>query len=351
MPIIDAGAYSQTNTEYLLTMLIDLSGDDKFYEKNDVFFFNIYLGDKYISFPGVINHFHVCRYMDYGYLFAIFHTVLRKDVIGDNVSFPDYEDTCLTLLWTAQEDCNDHITAALNYANEVIQNMEFATGKAIPVGLGEIQRQSNFEVAHVKVIEGIVDRISLQHERLHIPTLSPQIAPILNALMGFDDEYEKIRDTEPVKLVNHAGRWQQKAIRAHGNGEYADCVVCSAIWAETFLVRITAELMALDGDPIANLKAEMQRGIPQFLNRYLGSKFLKGNWDHTSEATKVGKWYQMAYGLRSRVMHEGYMPTSNEAYDCYETTHEFVRQVSKEIGELKDPKLSVVTRFFKHMPV
>lgn len=350
MPILDAGAYSQPNTEYLLSMLVDLSGDETFHEKNDVFFFNLYLGDKYVSFPEGMSHFHVCRNMDYGYLFAIFHTVRRQDVIGENVMFPDYEDTCLTLLWTAQSDCNDHVTAALNYADEVIRNLEFATGKAIPIGLGEIQRQSNFEVAHVKVSKGVVDRISLQHDRKHVPILTSRIAPILNALMGFDDEYEKIKNTEPAKSVTHAGRWQQKAIRAHGSGEYADCVICSAIWAETFLVRITAELMALVGEPIADLKVEMQRGIPQFLNRYLGSKFLKGNWDHTSTVTHVGKWYQTAYGLRSRVMHEGYLPTSDEAYDCYEITHAFVRQVSNEIGKLKDPRLTIATRFFKHMP-
>lgn len=44
------------------------------------------------------------------------------------------------------------------------------------------------------------------------------------------------------------------------------------------------------------------------------------------------------------------MPTSKEAYDCYETTHEFVHHVSKEIGKLKDPRLVAATRFFKHMP-
>jgi hypothetical protein len=199
MPILDAGAYSQPNTEYLLSMLVDISGDEAFHEKNDVFFFNLYLGDKYVSFPEGMSHFHVCRNMDYGYLFAIFHTVRRQDVIGENVMFPDYRDTCLTLLWTAESDCNDHVTAALNYADEVIRNLEFATGKAIPIGLGEIQRQSNFEVAHVKVIKGVVDRISLQHDRKHVPTLTPKIAPILNALMGFDDEYETIKNTEPVK--------------------------------------------------------------------------------------------------------------------------------------------------------
>jgi hypothetical protein len=200
-------------------------------------------------------------------------------------------------------------------------------------------RQSNFEIARVKVIKGMVDRISLQHDRKHVPTLTPKIAPVLNALMGFDDQYATIKNTEPVKSITHAGRWQQKAIRAHGSGEYADCVVCSAIWAETFLVRMTVELMALVGEPIADLKAEMQRGIPQFLNRNLGSKFVKGNWDHTSTITHIGKWYQTAYALRSRVVHEGYLPTADEAYDCYETTHEFVRQVSKEIGKLKDPGL------------
>lgn len=350
MPIIDAGAYSQSNTEYILSLLIGISDDEDFYEKNDVFYFNIYLGDRYVSFAEAMNHFHVCRNMDYGYLFAIFHTVRRQDVIGENVMFPDYRDTCLTLLWTAETDCNDHVTAALNYADEVIRNLEFATGKAIPIGLGEVQRQSNFEVAQVKVTKGMVDRISLQHDRTHVPILTPQIVPILNALMGFDDGYETIKNTEPVKLVATAGRWQQKAIRAYGMGEYSDCVVCSAIWAETFLVRITAELMVLVGEPIADLKAEMQRGIPQFLNRYLGSKFLKGNWDHTSMNTHVGRWYQTSYALRSRIMHEGHLPTANEAYDCYETTHVFVRQVSKEIGRLKDPRLAVATRFFTNMP-
>lgn len=350
MPILDAGAYSQPNTEYVLDLLVELSGDDQFHAKYDTFFFNLYLGDKYVSFPKGMQHFHVCKHTEYGYLFAIFHTVLRRDVIGNNVMFPDYKDTCVTLLWTAKSDNNDHVTAALNYADEVIRNVEFATGKAIPIGLGEIQRQSNFEVAHINVNNGTVDRISLQNERNHVPALTPRIAPILNALMGFDDEYEKIKDTEPVRLVNHAGRWQQKAIRAHGSGEYADCVVCSAIWAETFLVRITGELMALSGNPIAELKAEMQRGIPQFLNRYLGSKFLKGNWDHTSKDTDVGKWYQTAYNLRSRVVHEGYIPTSDEAYECYERTHEFVRTVSNQIGKLKDPKLAMTTRFFNKMP-
>lgn len=61
MPILDAGAYSQPNTEYLLDMLVDLSGDKRFHEKNDVFFFNLYLGDKYVSFPKGMSHFHVCR--------------------------------------------------------------------------------------------------------------------------------------------------------------------------------------------------------------------------------------------------------------------------------------------------
>ncbi|MDQ4408672.1 hypothetical protein RBU00_22980 [Rhizobium sp. AN63] len=261
---------------------MSLSGDEAFHEKNDVFFFNLYLGDQYVAFPNGMSRFHLCRNMDYGYLFAIFHTVRRQDVIGENVMFPDYRDTCLTLLWTAESDCNDHITAALNYADEVIRNLEFATGRAIPIGLGEMQRQSNFEVAHVKVVEGIVDRISLQHDRRHVPTLTPEIAPILNALMGFDDEYEKIKNSEPVKSVTHAGRWQQKAIRAHGSGEYADCVICSAVWAETFLVRITSEAHGSTGRAHRRPKSRAATGDPaipeplsriEVFERKLGSHF------------------------------------------------------------------------------
>jgi hypothetical protein len=97
------------------------------------------------------------------------------------------------------------------------------------------------------------------------------------------------------------------------------------------------------------MENELARGLPRFLNRYLGSKFLKGNWDHKSNRTEVGVWYQQCYTLRNRVVHAGHLPTNEEAINCYEKTHNFVRSITTQVGGLKDKRLLPIISLLSQM--
>jgi hypothetical protein len=320
-----------------------------FFVDKHVYFFNIALGDKFLNYAQGPNIFHVCRNTSDGYMFAVFHRVNRKDVIGENVFSADYMDDCITLVWTAPDFQDKHVDRALKYADEISKNIEFVTGCRFPIPLGELQHPTNFEVAECRVRDQVVDRVSLQHVRTGLPVISPKIVPQLGALMGFNDDFDKTLSIEPYKSMYIAGRWQQKAIRSHSAGEYSECVISCAIWSEIFLVSLSVELLRLVSEPILDVENALSRGLPQFLNRYLGSKFLKGNWDHKNKNTDVGMWYQNCYYMRNNIVHAGYIPSNYEAITCYETTHCFVKIVTRQTASLKDVRLKPVTEVLSAM--
>lgn len=349
MPIFDARDYSEENTSYISKVLQDISDEPSFFEENMIFYFNIYLGDKFFISPDGVSPFHVFRNMEFGYLIAVFHSVARSAVFDRIDSFQENIDDCITLVWTAREFDESQVHLAIQFADEIARNIELATGAPLPIGLGDAQRPTNFEVAYANIGEEKKGRISLRDERSKIPRLSTNGLAVVDALMGFNASYEKWMEKNPVSSIAVAARWQQKAIRALGSAEYADCIICCAVWAEIFLVQVTVNLMILNGEPINDLRSEVSRGLPQFLNRFLGSKFLKGNWDHTSANTEIGEWYSSCYELRSRVAHEGHIPSSDDARKVYDITHKFVRSISKQLGELRQKELEPISSFFREM--
>jgi hypothetical protein len=306
MPIIDAGDYSQPNTSYLISFIAKMNQDKDYFKNRNLYYFNVYLGDRYFHFEHGVGHMHVCNSALNEPMFAVFHKVERSQVIGSNVYYKSYLDDCITMVWTGETFADESVDMAFKFLDQVAKNIELATGCHLPIPLGELQHQTNIEVAEFRVRDGVVDRISLQHERGGIPILGPEVGERLAGIMGFVPEYNLSIASEPMSSISVAARWQQKALRSHSIGEYSECVISCAIWSEIFLVRVTAELNRLKGAEIVDIEGELSRGLPRFLNKHLGSRFLKGNWDHKIDTTPVGLWYRDCYSLRNKIAHTGH---------------------------------------------
>jgi hypothetical protein len=337
MAFIDGESYSHENIQDTLRELRGLLfADGQRYGDQVIYYFNIFLGGEFLKFESAEHKFHVYRYREFGHQFAIFHQIPRNYVLQTDI---DVLDTCITILWTAKEVAVDQIMSGVLLADEIIRNIELITGKAFPVPLGPLQIPTPFEIAQFVVGESTIRKIRSDEKGELLPKFNDAVAQALYALQGFDKDYNELMERSPYSVIKVAARWQQKAIRARGSSEWSDCIVASSIWAEVFVVQMTVGINEVVGEPIVDLRKALSRGLPRFITTYLGSKHLKGRWDHTDKDTPFGRWYQECQEVRNTVVHTGKLPDEADAHGAYDAAHQFVKFLTVEIARLKDPRL------------
>lgn len=320
------------------------------FEGTTIFFYNIYLGGKFFRFDENGMRSHICRKMPFELMFAVFHEIERGSVLKSESEYiTKLCDSCITIIWTAEKPEIEQVEAGFFLADDIARGIELATGYPCPLPLSRLQLPSAFEIGWHVAGTDRWSKIIVQGNEEERPILSMRIAPILHALQGFSDEYNDLIKLPPYSIVDRAARWQQKAIRSFGLGEWSDSIVSAATWVEVFVVQMTLEINKILSTEINDPRSALARGLPKFINLYLGAKHLKGKWDHLDNKTVFGKLYSCCQEARNRVVHLGEFPNRSEALAAYDAAHEFVHLLTREIGKLKDPRIKDFVALFKEM--
>jgi hypothetical protein len=278
--------------------------------------------------------------MDFGNMFVILHQVRRGDVLKTQLGTLDDElDSCITILWNATKPDVRQVECGLAFADETVRNIELATGRTCSIPLTRQQLPTTFGLGWFDVASNTMRKVLVQGKGERPPKITTDLTLKLFALGGFDEKYNEMMRHPPYSSISMSARWQQKAIRALGNNEWADCILACSVWIETFVVQMTVAINELLGSPIPDTRSALARGLPQFINTHLGSKHLKGRWDHTLEDTEFGRWYLRCYEKRNAIVHTGALPAPEDATVAYDAAHAFIRFLTKKMAKLEDKRL------------
>lgn len=292
-------------------------------------------------------HFHVCRPAEFGYVTVAFHDVPNGTVIKEQLpETAERVSTCATVMWFAKSfepSLLEHGIAALC---DVIKSIELNTGTACLINLHSLMLPEVVEVGDLNAGR----KIMVESLPRHAPIVSPAVAAGLIVWEGFDKRELRDVSGDIQQLYMQSAVWQGKAIRALAVGDTEFCVVASETWIETLAIRLAAELNRLAGSDIPDLKSEViGKGLAPFITKWLGSKFLKGQWDHRNADCEFGRWHRDCWSVRNDVVHTGKHPTVEEARRAYVSANQLAWFISERAATLTEPMFAEVAGHFKGM--
>lgn len=350
MPLFDADDYSQENSSYILgLMAAELDAAGRSMSGHSFHYLNIAFGVRLLGFDSADGRFHVCRQKDYGAIAVLFHQVsadcFRKSVPAEFSTLV----TCVTVVWLCSELTAEMLRDGFDMVEDIAQTMELCSGKPCLVPNLEGYIPDPLEIARWDPTERQITRHLIRVEKKPVPAITLKVAQMIAAADHLDKKASLAGSPSPEQIFSHASFWQRKAINAFGVNDHQLAVIASQTWVETFLVQITLELNRLMDTPIADPKSQVMRGLAQFINQHLGSKFLKGRWDQTDASTEFGCWYQQCCLLRNEVIHLGKYPSRAESTAAYDAAHEFIWFVTAKLAQIKDAKARSVASVCRSM--
>lgn len=160
------------------------------------------------------------------------------------------------------------------------------------------------------------------------PRLSPkQEAEIMrHARIIFDS-------MNPFMLSNY---FILNAKRYFKNGFYFETVIYAQIGIETFIRVLYREFLIEEEYSEAEILEILENTAFMTIIKKEISKRIGGTWDTSRIDSAVGKWYSQTYSLRNRVVHGGYIPNQDEAYDAIMGAIELKRYVIELIDKKRN---------------
>jgi hypothetical protein len=175
---------------------------------------------------------------------------------------------------------------------------------------------------------------------------SVRVSSMLDVHARIRDDLPAEREPEEASAVTdliHAYRegrapffdWTQymQAAEHHlGSGRYEQAVIAAATATEVMVnifFREVWEALELDA---ARLAGVLDCGFKNQLVDQL-PKFLTEAVDLADEDVPPGRWYRGCYLVRNRVVHEGYRPTSAEAWDATVAARAFAAWIGRSMKE------------------
>jgi hypothetical protein len=347
MPVFDCNDYSKKWVDHgvksIKYQLDELSKRPS--EGLTAFYLNVYFGCDAIKFADNAIGFHVCR--DYGHaaLTVAFYEMDPHQVLKH---VPDHligsKHTYATIVWMAEEFSEDLLDLGLEALDDIVKNIELATGRACILPMCRYQLPEKFVVGS-RHPDGRKGRGTIQQRGIQRPLVDREQTLALS-LWDFDKRASFDDLPTPAHIFRQAAVWQRKAIRALAMGDTEFVAIASETWIEVFAIRSATELNKLVGTPIPDTKRETLRGIARFIVTWLGSKHFGGRWDHTAKETEFGRWHSSCLGLRNEVVHGGRHPTLEEAQEAYDAAHKLIWHFTEQLAKVRAPELSEFRDFF-----
>lgn len=356
MPILDCELYSLEAMsggpmQHLKEEILQKGGNP---QNTPISYINIYFGMQHLRTP-LGGPWYVCVPRPYGFLTVLFHRVKHGDVVM--TTLPELADTrglAITLIWTSGSDLGGELLDALRTADEMVKHTEMTLGIALPLPLSRQQLPDRFAVKTIIPFgeDGAEQsRIySLIPDDTYGVVIDEKTAISVGFLAGALGSIDNIMDSPMKRALHLSSKWQRQAIRSIGMEDWANVVIASNTWIETFLVQLAVLLNEAINTPISDVpKAVMKSGLASFINTHLGQRFLKGRWDHTDEGTEFGRWYKMCFSLRNAIVHAGHFSNEKEAAQAYAAAHSLAYFVTDCAAKITDKRLTVLLEPLKSM--
>lgn len=347
MPVFDTAPYADDSVNSSIERIRNFSNN---FSKKPIadhyHWFNIILGAKYFDMPNLLFSTGIIKPFDFGTASLTLYHLAPTHYLLDQSGHVDRIDSALLIVWNSDNVKYLEILKIIEYANRLFEGIEGLCGRPVPIPLSmynlpdiipvcTIDNENNRRLSHVEIA------------RPTYPYIGELEADNLGRFVDHELLFEDYDRDDFSKMIFSIGLWQRKALRTLSSSQYAEAVVCINIWIESFVVQMSRYISDTLGSPIPNLENATRRGIHRFFSQHLGSKYLKGRWDHTDVHTTFGIWYNRCVLLRHKVVHQGYFPNCQEANICYNIAHNFIWEITEKISELSDPRLNELTTQFR----
>jgi hypothetical protein len=131
-------------------------------------------------------------------------------------------------------------------------------------------------------------------------------------------------------------RYFIQGVRALRTGDHAQALVLFATAGEIALnALLRSAVVEAEGPAAAQAifnPPDRRRGLAARLRSEYGSR-LGADWNPDAAAGAVGVWWRMVQLVRGRIVHGGYQPTPQEAYDAMVATEDLDRFIDDRLAD------------------
>ena len=294
MPTLDSENFFTPAMDIALRCLnheLGLVGRDN--EKIKISYLNIYFGTDDLRMD-IDSPWHICLPREYGFVVVVFHFIRHGSILKtNNPHLANCRGLCITPLWTTEGNLQAEFFDALATADKIVAKAELCLGRPIPLPLTRLQIPTNFAVktmdltsssgkknVNVKLTPIVEDNLLHKFDVISI-----------GALMMDDAENSSYFNTPAKSAMAASANWQRLAIRAGGTECWAEMVVASNIWIETFLVQFTKFLIdATRRSTVGKTDNSKKGNFIGYVTKHLGCEVLGDKWDRRDRKTKFGRW-------------------------------------------------------------